>query len=176
MGHVGSMLSGCLMAGVTNLDGVRGFRKWQWLFITNTIVSLPIALCGFLFMPDVPETTRAWYLTTAEVQLAQRRMALEGRAQRSPYTRAKFRKIFSSWHIYILVLLYLVFSNGGATQPAFALWLKEQGHAVREINLYPTLVEVVSIVTTLLYAWTSDGVFRGARVSNLECSPPPLCS
>lgn len=33
------------------------------LFIVDGIISLPIALAGFLFIPDVPETTRAFYLT-----------------------------------------------------------------------------------------------------------------
>ena len=32
------------------------------LFIVDGIISLPIALAGFLFIPDVPETTRAFYL------------------------------------------------------------------------------------------------------------------
>lgn len=163
MGNVGSMLSGYLMAASHNLDGVHGFHGWQWLFITNTIVSLPIAVSGFFFMPDLPEITKVWYLTPAEIQLAQKRMEVEGRAQRAPYTRAKFRKIFSSWHIYALVLLYVVFNNGSATQPAFSLWLKAEGYGVREINIYPTIVEVISIITTLIYAWTSDGIFRGAR-------------
>ena len=165
MGNVGSMVSGYLMAGAHNLDGVHGFHGWQWLFITNTVVSLPIALSGFFFLPDVPEITRAWYFTPDEVLLAKRRMELEGRAQRAPYTKAKFRKIFSSWHIYTLVLLYIFFNNGngGSSQPAFPLWLKAEGYSIREINIYPTITEVISIITTLIYAWTSDSLFRGAR-------------
>lgn len=165
MGNVGSMVSGYLMAGAHNLDGVQGFHGWQWLFITNTIVSLPIAISGFFFLPDLPEITRAWYFTPEEIALAKERMRLEGRAQRAPYTRAKFKKIFSSWHIWALVTLYILFNNGngGASQPAFPLWLKDQGYSLREVNIYPTITEVVSIVTTLIYAWTSDSVFRGAR-------------
>lgn len=34
-------------------------------------------------------------------------MQLEGRQQRGPFTKAKFKKIFSSWHIYLLTLLYV---------------------------------------------------------------------
>lgn len=34
------------------------------LFIVDGIISLPIALAGFLFIPDVPETSRAFYLNT----------------------------------------------------------------------------------------------------------------
>lgn len=33
------------------------------LFIVDGIISLPIALAGYLFIPDVPETTRAFYLS-----------------------------------------------------------------------------------------------------------------
>ncbi|KAK7937352.1 major facilitator superfamily transporter [Apiospora aurea] len=165
MGNVGSMVSGYLMAASHGLDGVHGWHGWQWLFITNTVVSLPIALAGFFFLPDIPEITTAWYFTSDEVALAKERMELEGRATRQPFTRKKITNIFSTWHIYMLVLLYVVFNNGngGNSQPAFQLWLKSEHYGVREVNLYPTLTEVISIVTTLIYAWTSDTVFRGAR-------------
>ncbi|KAF5512773.1 Pantothenate transporter liz1 [Colletotrichum aenigma] len=165
MGNVGSMVSGYLMAVAHNLDGVHGYHGWQWLFITNTIVSLPIAISGFFFLPDLPEITKAWYFTPDEIVLAQKRMQLEGRAQRAPYTKAKFVKIFSSWHIWTLVILYIVFNNGngGNSQPAFPFWLKSEGYSLREVNIYPTITEVVSIITPLIYAWTSDSLFRGAR-------------
>ncbi|GKT66377.1 major facilitator superfamily transporter [Colletotrichum tofieldiae] len=165
MGNVGSMVSGYLMAGAHNLDGVHGYFGWQWLFIVNCVVSLPIAISGFFFMPDLPEITKAWYFTPEEIVLAQKRMQLEGRAQRAPYTKAKFIKIFSSWHIWTLVILYIVFNNGngGNSQPAFPLWLKSEGYSLREVNIYPTITEVVSIITTLIYAWTSDSLFKGAR-------------
>ncbi|KAK2026319.1 major facilitator superfamily transporter [Colletotrichum zoysiae] len=165
MGNVGSMVSGYLMAGTHNLDGAHGYHGWQWLFIVNTVVSLPIAISGFFFLPDLPEITKAWYFTPEEIALAKKRMELEGRAKRAPYTKSKFIKIFSSWHIWTLVILYIAFNNGngGNSQPAFPLWLKSQGYSVREVNIYPTITEVVSIITTLIYAWTSDSLFKGAR-------------
>lgn len=165
MGNVGSMVSGYLMAGAYNLEGVHGFHGWQWLFITNTIVSLPIAISGFFFLPDLPEITKVWYLTPDEIKLAKKRMELEGRAKREPFTKAKVKKIFSSWHIYLLTLIYVLFNNGNgaSSQPAFQIWLKEEGYTVKQANLFPTIVEVISVVTTLIYAWTSDSVFRGAR-------------
>lgn len=162
---LGSMFSGYLMASVYHLDGVQGFKGWQWLFIIDTVISLPIAIAGFFFLPDVPEITRAWYLTKDEIALAQKRMELEGRAKRAPYTKAKFKKIFSSWHIYLLPALYVFFNNGNgaSSQPAFQIWLKEQGYSVTEINTYPTITNAITVVTTLIYAWTSDTIFRGAR-------------
>lgn len=92
-------------------------------------------------------------------------MRLEGRATRQPYTLLKIKKIFSSWHIYLLTLLYIFFNNGGggASQLAFQLWLKAKGYSVRDINVYPTGTSAIQVATTLVYAWTSDSIFRGAR-------------
>lgn len=41
------------------------------------------------------------------MKLAQKRMQLEGRQNRQPYTKAKLKKIFGSWHIYMLTLVYM---------------------------------------------------------------------
>ena len=79
---IATMCSGYLMAAVYHLGGRGGFAGWQWsivlkylyairsglrrnsrLFIVDGIISLPIALAGYLFIPDVPETTRAFFLS-----------------------------------------------------------------------------------------------------------------
>lgn len=75
------MFSGYLMAAVYHLGGVGGFKGWQWyefvltaspntiiltdcrLFIVDGIISLPVCLAGFIFLPDVPEICNAFYLT-----------------------------------------------------------------------------------------------------------------
>ncbi|EXJ70701.1 uncharacterized protein A1O5_05691 [Cladophialophora psammophila CBS 110553] len=165
---IGSMFSGYLMAGVYHLGDKGGLKGWQWLFVVDGIISLPIALSGFFLLPDVPEITRAWYFSPAEREYAQKRMKLEGRAQRAPYTKAKFKKIFTSWKIYLLATLYMTFNNAGAgvSQPTFAQYLKDSTHpkyTISQINTYPTTTYAVQIVSTLIYAWTSDSVFRGAR-------------
>ncbi|KAI4863656.1 MFS general substrate transporter [Hypoxylon rubiginosum] len=164
-GTIGNMFSGYLMAGVYTLGGTDGFRGWQWLFIINTAISLPIAISGFFFFPDVPEITRAWWLTKDEIELAKKRMESEGRANRGSYTKAKFRKIFTSWHIYALTLLYILFNNGSGygSQPAFALWLKQEGYSITAINSYPTIASAIAVIFTYIYAWTSDTIFKGAR-------------
>ena len=43
------------------------------------------------------------------------------------------------------------------------LWLKGKGYSIADINIYPTIVNVIAFIATLLYAWSSDSVFRGAR-------------
>ncbi|KAJ4856852.1 major facilitator superfamily domain-containing protein [Trichoderma breve] len=153
---IGTMFSGYLMAAVYHLGGKDGFKGWQWLFIINTVISLPIALAGYFMIPDVPEITRAWYFTKDDIAIAQKRMQLEGRANRAPFTKKKVKKILSSWHIYLLTLLYIFFNNGNgaASQPAFQLWLKKEGYSVTQINTYPTITTAITVVTTLIYALT----------------------
>lgn len=167
------MFSGYLMAAVYHLDGVGGWHGWQWLFIVNTVISLPIAIAGFFFLPDYPENTRAFYLNDADREIAKRRMKLEGRAAdvhgakfSTLFTPAKLKKFFGSWHIYMLTLLYILFNNGNGltSQPAFQLWLKRNLHySIEAVNAYPTLTSAVQVITTLIYAWSSDSLFRGAR-------------
>lgn len=68
-----------LMAAVYHLSGKGGYKGWQWhdslssafginanhhrLFIVDGIISLPIAIAGFFVLPDVPEITKAFYLS-----------------------------------------------------------------------------------------------------------------
>lgn len=164
---IATMFSGYLMAAVYNLGGIGGFKGWQWLFIIDGVISLPIALSGYFLLPDLPETSRAFFLNAEERAFGRKRMELEGREGRKPYTKAKIRKIFSSWHIYLLALLYVCFNNGGAgAAPAFAQYLKHSKnpkYQIWQINVYPTTTYAVQVVTTLAYAWSSDTFLRGAR-------------
>ncbi|KAL4937216.1 hypothetical protein BDV06DRAFT_232720 [Aspergillus oleicola] len=179
-GGIASMFSGYLMAGVYNLGGKGGFKGWQWLFLIDGIISLPIALLGFLVLPDVPEISNPWYLSKDEVKLSVKRMELEGRQKRGPYTKAKLKKIFTSWHIYFLTVLYITFNNASGAQPIFQLYLKastDPVYSVGQINAYPTTTYAVQVFTTLVYAWLSDSVLGGRRwppilfgaVSNIVC-------
>lgn len=115
----------------------------------------------------MPENTRAFFFSAEEKAFAQKRMDLEGRRPREPYTRAKFKKIFTSWHIYALTVLYIVFNNGGSSSaPVFAQFLKNSEnptYSVSQINVYPTITQAVIVVSTLCYAWSSDTFLKGAR-------------
>ena len=60
---IATMISGYLMAAVYHLGGRGGLKGWQWLFIIDGVISLPIAIAGFFVLPDVPEICRAPYLS-----------------------------------------------------------------------------------------------------------------
>ena len=53
-GSIGQLFSGFLQAAAyTNLDGVEGRAGWRWLFIIDGIITIPLALAGFIFFPNL---------------------------------------------------------------------------------------------------------------------------
>ena len=57
------MFSGYLQAGLyKGLNGTAGLAGWQWLFIFDGIIGIPIAIWGYWAIPDLPNNTRAFWL------------------------------------------------------------------------------------------------------------------
>ena len=103
-GSIGQMFSGFLQAAAyTHLSGVSGMAGWRWLFIVDGIITVPLALMGYIFIPNLPQDgKKTWWITEEERQLSVSRMQVIGRAGREPWTKAKVRKILLSWHTYLL--------------------------------------------------------------------------
>ncbi|KAH9921852.1 MFS general substrate transporter [Fomitopsis serialis] len=162
----GPMISGFLQAAAYDgLNGTYGLAGWRWLFIIDGIITVPIALLGFLIMPDLPSNTRPNYLYSQdEIDLANRRMAEIGRKPPGKFTKKKVFKFFTTWHLYLLTLLYVLFNNGGNPAGSMIFWLKSFNtpektvYTVAQINTYPLPIYAVQILTTLTYAWWSDAV------------------
>lgn len=113
-GSIGTLFSGFLQAAAyKNLNGVHGFAGWRWLFIIDGIITLPLALLGYIFFPNLPQSgVKSWWTTQAEHDLSVKRMKAIGRAGKEPWTRAKAKRIFLSWHTYLLPLCYVIWNNG----------------------------------------------------------------
>jgi ACS family pantothenate transporter-like MFS transporter len=163
-----SMFSGYLQAGAySGLDGVAGKQGWQWLFIVCGIISLPIAFLGYFFIPDFPETTRAFYITAEEAEQQCKRLIAEGQKPlgHNPWTRTKFFRIAKQWQFWVLPLGYFFIQGSFANdQPVFALWLKSNGHSVYERNVWPTGQVAVGVVVQLLAGMLCDSpLLKGRR-------------
>ncbi|KAJ5526648.1 hypothetical protein N7513_010807 [Penicillium frequentans] len=163
-----TMFSGYLQAGAYDgLNGRLGHAGWQWLFIICGIIGLPCALMGFVCNPDFPETTRAFYLTAEEVQLARRRLARDGLAElgKSSWDRWKILRIARHWQTWVLPIGYfLVQAACPNQQPAFALWLKAEGYSVSQVNVLPTGQSAVAVIAQIAAGMLSDSpLFRGRR-------------
>ncbi|KAJ5383467.1 hypothetical protein N7517_001378 [Penicillium concentricum] len=173
-GSVGTLFSGFLQAAAyTNLNGTHGYAGWRWLFIIDGIITLPLALAGYIFFPNLPQSgKRTWWTTEKEHQMSIKRMQNIGRAGKQPWTKAKVKGILLSWHTYLLPLLYILWNNG-LPQPAMGYWLKSfnanpapvpgKTYTVAQINNLPLPTTGVLIAMSLAWAWLSDGPCRGAR-------------
>jgi ACS family pantothenate transporter-like MFS transporter len=103
-GSIGQLFSGFLQAAAyNNLNGVHGLAGWRWLFIIDGIITLPLALIGYLFFPNLPQGgKKTWWTSQAEHEMSVNRMKSIGRAGKEPWTKAKFKRIALSWHTYLL--------------------------------------------------------------------------
>lgn len=140
-GTIGAMFSGFLQAAAyNNLNGVHGLQGWRWLFIIDAIITLPIAILGFFFLPDLPLQGKApWWLKPKvsrnssrifavplrltcdqEFELACARVNNRGSAGREPWSWAKVRRLTGTWHIWILRESYplMLPSTGLPSQPS----------------------------------------------------------
>ncbi|XRM43794.1 hypothetical protein ABZX51_006949 [Aspergillus tubingensis] len=124
-GSVGSLFSGFLQAAAyTNLNGVDGRAGWRWLFIIDGIITLPLALAGYLFFPNLPQSgKKTWWITNEEHVLSVNRMRAIGRAGKEPWSMAKLKRILYSWHTYLLPMIYILWNNG-YPQVGMGYWLK----------------------------------------------------
>jgi hypothetical protein len=119
-GSIGNMFSGFLQAAAyTNLNGVHGregcellsFSYWycsnqdigRWLFIIDGIITLPLAVMGYIFFPNLPQDgKKTWWVTERERVISVERMNAVGRAGKQPWTKAKVKSILFSWHTWLL--------------------------------------------------------------------------
>ena len=178
-GLAGTMIGGFLQSGIyTSMDNRHGLRGWRWLFLIDGIITLPVALYGFLFFPDTPAATTAPYLTPTERQLAVSRLKhprhadssseeREEDAAKSPLTWAFAKSVLVAWEWWGFVGLWIIAgeTESFSSNALLALYMKSSPtptrYTVRQLNDYPTGVAAVGIVSTLFWAALTD--FLGGK-------------
>ncbi|EWY89142.1 hypothetical protein FOYG_10078 [Fusarium oxysporum NRRL 32931] len=173
-GSIGNMFSGFLQAAAyTNLNGVHGHAGWRWLFIIDGIITLPLAVAGYFFFPNLPQDgVKTWWTTQREHEISIERMNAIGRAGKEKWTKAKLKSILLSWHTYFLPMIYVLWNNA-YPQPAMGYWLKSfnadpppvpgTSYSVAQINNLPLPSTAIFIVMALFWGWLSDGPMKGLR-------------
>jgi hypothetical protein len=78
------MLVGLISAHASSRFFLKG------LFILDGAISVPIALLGYLVMPDLPSTTKpSVFFTQEQLDIAQKRMDSVGRKPPAKFTKEK---------------------------------------------------------------------------------------
>ncbi|GBE79336.1 Pantothenate transporter liz1 [Sparassis crispa] len=166
-GLIGTLFSGVLQAAVyKHLNGVSGRSGWRWLFIIDGVITLPIAFYGFLVFPDLPATTKAFYLTEEERVLARERVETTKKSTHGKVTWDLVRRILGRWRWYGCSLLFAV---SGETESFASNNLMGQflsalgGYTVEQVDYYPSGVTAVGIASTLICATWTDSTRSRAR-------------
>jgi ACS family pantothenate transporter-like MFS transporter len=129
--QAGTMFGGILMSAVyRSMNGRSGLAGWRWVFLICGIITFPIAIFGFMFFPDLPETTTAKWLTPEEKLLA---------VQRLPPKKEESHKI--GWSLIKRTVLtknfwlFVIFWGFGGLIEAYSsytcmlLWMKTAGYS-----------------------------------------------
>ncbi|KAH6608295.1 mfs pantothenate transporter [Trichoderma cornu-damae] len=159
-GLAGTMIGGFIQTGINHsLNGRGGLAGWRWLFIIDGLLTIPVAVYGFIFFPDTPRNTTAFYLSDDEKRLAVARVPVI--EEHSPITLSFLRKVLTSWYWWGFVLLWIIAgeTESFSTNSLLALYLKSHPsvhYSVSQLNNYPTGVPAVGIVSTLFWATLTD--------------------
>ncbi|EXJ88504.1 hypothetical protein A1O1_05434 [Capronia coronata CBS 617.96] len=168
---LGQMFSGYLQAAAyTNLDGVHGMAGWRWLFIIDGVITIPIAVLGFLVWPGIPQSRKVFYFKDAEIELGKRRM-LEYKAKApGKVDWAMLKRVISSWHWWVFVPCFIFTVEALYPTLYMNLWLKADGYSVEQVNNYPTIASAVGIVASWLGTTLAGGVIEPWIMFAIGCT------
>lgn len=165
-GNLSGIISGPLQQGIIKRFHASSMPPFKWMFVFDAVISFPIGIYTMFVDPNTPSTTDAWYFTDEDklVGLERRRRIGAELNTRTPYTWAKIKTFFNTWHIYVFPLVFLAYNNScsAISQPTFTTWmkitLKKPSHVY---NTYPSILTACGIVLTILFAYIND--FLGGK-------------
>ncbi|KAH8658249.1 MFS general substrate transporter [Xylariales sp. PMI_506] len=170
--YVGTMISGYLQsAALATLEGRNGIAGWRclyrsfiaeltWLwcrvFIIDGIMTVVIAIYGFIFFPDTPYDTKAFYLTAEEKARCVERLVEDGRQEVvNEFSWDLFTRAAKSWQLWVLSVLFMFWNTtvGKVANTVMQLYLKddtEHSWSLYQVNNIPTAINGWNIVVILL--------------------------
>lgn len=161
-GIVGVLLSGLIQSGLQrSMDGKNDIAGWRWLFIIDAIITFPIAILGFLFVPDSPETTKPrFYLSQEDLELARKRVKVDGRQRVDKLDLSTFKRVFSSYQRYLFIISWVLRGFGSTISGYFGIVFKALDYNVYDRNNIPTSIFGVGIVSCIISGFMVDIIGR----------------
>ncbi|KAL5040962.1 major facilitator superfamily domain-containing protein [Aspergillus fruticulosus] len=175
-GQGGQMFAGMMMTAIhSGMNGYAGLLGWQWVFIIDGIITCPIAIMGYLYFPDVPEQTKARWISESEKRLALERLPpkKEDGHNVNPWSLAK--RVFGSPAFYVLCFFSMICSalEAYCQQNLYLLWLKHfaaQGSFTQtQVNTYPLGIQAMGIVSNISAAIYIDATGQRVPMGILAC-------
>lgn len=94
---------------------------WRWIFTIDAVISIPIAIAAFIFIPDLPTVIKPnWIFAQEDIDLARARLRSVGREgpRKGGLGWRALWSIVTTWQIYLFTFVYscYIFSQSGSTR------------------------------------------------------------
>jgi ACS family tartrate transporter-like MFS transporter len=117
---IGSPISGLLL----NMDGVLGFKGWQWLYVLEALPAFVVGVLIWILLADTPD--KAKWLTPEEREYVKRAVASERAAEPDQGAhRASLLQQLKLLGDSRVILFALVFFGTGVPSYGLGLWLPQ---------------------------------------------------
>ena len=104
--EVAGGFGGLLAAAIGNMDGLRGFRAWRWIFILEGTLTCVIALLSFFLITDFPEEAK-WLQEDERDYMKSRLLEKHGRTITDNHiTIHDTIEVFKDYKIYLGGIIY----------------------------------------------------------------------
>lgn len=159
-GVIGQATSSYIQVGLqSSVDGKLGLRAYQWLFIFEACLGLPVIIYGLIFLPDFPYNTKAFYLDDWERKRAIERLREDDKVvEEIKFSMESAKIILFSWQTYIFLVAYCFWTLTACSYMLqfFELYLKNEKYSLSYVNNFPTIISGVNLATMLLSGYICD--------------------
>ncbi|KAK0106931.1 MFS transporter (Seo1) [Cadophora gregata] len=157
---LGTLTASLLQAAATkNLDGVNGLEGWRWNFIITSVCTLPLTFVGWFIFPSTPDKPNRFSINKRDIEIAKKRLESSGHRPPADWTWKLVKKVFSTWHIYVLVFWNIMFWNGSlnTANGGYLLWIKSlKRYSIPEVNNLGATMPAIGIFITLAVCFGAD--------------------
>ncbi|EEP80228.1 predicted protein [Uncinocarpus reesii 1704] len=151
--------SGILAFGLMQLQGVRGYLGWRWIFIIEGLITQLIAIFSWFFIVDFPHNAqKTRFLTAQEADLVQLRIDKDRQdAGPDPLTIGKIGKHLCDWKLWMFSLMLMA-----TTAPVYAfaffspVIIKSMGYSAGISNLLIAPPYVFAVASAYVFACFGD--------------------
>lgn len=160
---LGVLTAGLIQGSVfASLDGINGLAGWRWCFIIDGLISVVVALAGFMMLPGTPFSCYLIWLTDEEILIARKRAFDNGNdisgETHSFFNKEDWKKALGTWHVWLLALIQMQgFNSNNTSSGSFVLWLKSlKKYLIPKINNLLAAPPAVGIFYVLFICFGAD--------------------
>ncbi|RKL32814.1 hypothetical protein BFJ72_g10314 [Fusarium proliferatum] len=156
-GAFGGVLAGAISG---HLDGARGIEGWRWLFITEGVLTVAMALFAPFSLLDYPATSKG--LTAEERLVAVERLTTEditaatGSHENSLSHGRAFVSAVTNWRLYFLALPYMQLVGSSALAYFYPYLIQGLGYTSVKAQYMTTPLYIVALTIAIPTSVAAD--------------------